>query len=248
MADYSRYLIIEDPLVVLPTIARALDINKAIILQQIQYWLRKSKHERDGHRWVWNSYREWSQQFTWLTPRAIRHHIKELENLGLLVAGEYNRDTRDKTKWYRIDYAAVDDLVTKSSHGVSTGGTPPVVEGSVQEPPEVVALPETTTETTTENTPISKDRYGEFKNVLLSDDEMQKLLDRFGGALIDKIEALSSYKKSKGKNYKDDYATILNWARKDGNVSVAFHGDKTDTRSNDPDKYVKGAYGHMVNR
>jgi len=57
--------------------------------------------------------------------------------------------------------------------------------------------------------------YGEFKNVKLSIEEYKKLSDKFNGTLHEKIEALSGYMKSKGKAYKDHYATILTWARKD---------------------------------
>jgi len=61
-----------------------------------------------------------------------------------------------------------------------------------------------------------KKGYGEFNNVLLTDNEYQKLIGQFGETGIrDRIENLSLYKKSKGKVYKDDYATILSWYRKD---------------------------------
>lgn len=59
--------------------------------------------------------------------------------------------------------------------------------------------------------------YGEFKNVLLSDIEYEKLHIQFNSSLNEKIETLSCYKQSSGKKYKDDYATILNWARRDKN-------------------------------
>lgn len=51
--------------------------------------------------------------------------------------------------------------------------------------------------------------YGAFANVELSDEEYEKL-----GPGADKdIEKLSAYMKSKGKAYKDHYATIENWRR-----------------------------------
>lgn len=68
-----------------------------------------------------------------------------------------------------------------------------------------------------ENIPI-KERYGSFKNVHLPPDEYKKLLERFGEAgAIDRIEELSLYIKSKGveQKYKDHYATILAWERRD---------------------------------
>lgn len=61
--------------------------------------------------------------------------------------------------------------------------------------------------------------YGEFENVSLSKEEYKKLSDKFSGTIQEKIEALSGYMKSKGKTYKDHYATILTWARKEDNDS-----------------------------
>lgn len=57
-----------------------------------------------------------------------------------------------------------------------------------------------------------KKSYGEFKNVLLTDEEYAKL-DKSN--LLSYIEILSSYIASKGKKYKSHYATILSWSRKD---------------------------------
>ena len=57
-----------------------------------------------------------------------------------------------------------------------------------------------------------KKTYGEFKNVLLTDEEYHKLEE---SNLLPYIEKLSSYIASKGKKYKSHYATILNWNRTD---------------------------------
>ena len=57
-----------------------------------------------------------------------------------------------------------------------------------------------------------KKNYGEFKNVLLTDEEYHKLEE---SNLLPYIEKLSSYIASKGKKYKNHYATILNWNRTD---------------------------------
>lgn len=59
---------------------------------------------------------------------------------------------------------------------------------------------------------IYKEKYGEFNNVLLTDEEYHKLEE---SNLLTYIEKLSSYIASKGKKYKSHYATILTWARKD---------------------------------
>lgn len=59
-----------------------------------------------------------------------------------------------------------------------------------------------------------KHKYGEYKNVLLTDDELQKLKTEYSD-YEERIERLSSYVASTGKSYKSHYATIRNWARKD---------------------------------
>ena len=58
-------------------------------------------------------------------------------------------------------------------------------------------------------------RYGEFDNVLLTDQQYHNLEDRFNRDTIALIEKLSAYMESAGRHYKSHYATILNWQRKD---------------------------------
>jgi len=58
-------------------------------------------------------------------------------------------------------------------------------------------------------------KHGEYKNVLLSDSDLEKLKDEFPRDWEERIERLSSYIASTGKSYKNHLATIRNWARKD---------------------------------
>lgn len=60
----------------------------------------------------------------------------------------------------------------------------------------------------------TKHKYGEFKNVLLTDEELEKLKSEFPDWL-DRIERLSEYIEQKGNKYKNHYVTIRVWARKD---------------------------------
>ena len=57
-------------------------------------------------------------------------------------------------------------------------------------------------------------KYGEYKNVLLSDEDMTKLKAEFPD-WQERIERLSSYIAQSGKSYKNHLATIRNWARRD---------------------------------
>lgn len=58
-------------------------------------------------------------------------------------------------------------------------------------------------------------KYGEYKNVLLSDDDLSKLKTEFPLDWEARIENLSSYIESTGKSYKNHLATIRIWARKE---------------------------------
>lgn len=61
---------------------------------------------------------------------------------------------------------------------------------------------------------VLKNKYGEFENILLSDEEYLKAQEKYGEYLGDMIEKLSSYIKSKGDKYRDHYATFSSWVYK----------------------------------
>ena len=60
----------------------------------------------------------------------------------------------------------------------------------------------------------TRHKYGEYKNVLLSDDDMDKLKSEFPD-WEERIENLSYYIASSGRKYADHLATIRCWARND---------------------------------
>jgi len=72
---------------------------------------------------------------------------------------------------------------------------------------------------------LYKRNYGEFKNVLLTDEEYQWLKDKLQDRTNEYIERLSGYLESTGKDkYKSHYATILNWYRRDKEQSGKAKG------------------------
>lgn len=68
------------------------------------------------------------------------------------------------------------------------------------------------------NKRITKDvrhKYGQYRNVLFTDEEFGKLQSEFPNDYEERIERLSEYMESTGKSYKNHLATIRNWARRD---------------------------------
>ena len=107
----SNLLLDDRPLVIQPKLAELLgDLDEAVILQQIHYWLGKRLNIKDGHSWVYNSMVEWNKQFPWLAIATLKRKFKSLEDKGLLITANYNKAKFDKTKWYRIDYDALDEM------------------------------------------------------------------------------------------------------------------------------------------
>ncbi|OYP91578.1 DnaD domain-containing protein [Ligilactobacillus salivarius] len=107
----SNLLLDDRPLVIQPKLAKLLgDLDEAVILQQIHYWLEKRLNIKDGYSWVYNSMVDWNKQFPWLSLKTLKRKFKSLEDKGLLITENYNKAKFDRTKWYRIDYDAFSNL------------------------------------------------------------------------------------------------------------------------------------------
>lgn len=62
----------------------------------------------------------------------------------------------------------------------------------------------------------TKHKHGEFKHVLLTDEDLQKLQERFPTDYQQRIQNLDDYlENNPSKHYANHYLTILTWARKD---------------------------------
>lgn len=61
----------------------------------------------------------------------------------------------------------------------------------------------------------TRHKYGEYQNVLLSDQDLEKLKTEFPNDWKDRIERVSEYCASQGKTYKNYLATIRAWAKKE---------------------------------
>ena len=77
-------------------------------------------------------------------------------------------------------------------------------------------------------------RFGEFENVLLSEEEKNKLTEKLGYKSDALIEDLSRYLASTGRKYKSHYAVLLTWARKEEEkAKPSSGGEKNELGSGD---------------
>lgn len=149
------------------------------------------------------------------------------------------KDTYKETKYVEEKNSLVtkeNGAYTEAVNVPSTSrdeSVPQIREGKVREE-------ENSIEVAPEGT--KKSAYGEFKNVLLTSEEKQKLIDRYGfGAAKQIVDELSSYMKSKGKTYRDHYATLLNWAKRKGIVEQKKPAEPVPDLTITPEQAEKNA-------
>lgn len=92
------------------------DLNEAIVLNQLNYWLEINKKAEknlvDGKYWVYNSYSDWRiNNFPYWSEKTIQRAFTRLENKGVVLSANYNKLAIDKTKWYTIDTEKLQELV-----------------------------------------------------------------------------------------------------------------------------------------
>jgi hypothetical protein len=124
MSRRPNLLVDEPPLQVLPTLATSLGLHEAIVLQQLHYWLQKpSAQKRDGRPWVYNSYKDWQQQFPFWSLATIKRTFSHLERQDIVVSHQYGEKAYNRRKWYTINYQRLRQLVespTSDRRNVST--------------------------------------------------------------------------------------------------------------------------------
>lgn len=195
-------------------------------MKNLYFWIQKNaangRHYHDGTYWTYNSRKAFSKLFPYLTARQIGYAIDKLIEDGLVRTGNFSTDTLDQTIWYAItekgysilQNCQMDDLTKSSvpfdknvkstlSDSKRTDGKPDGEEGK---PPA---------QKKSKKKEVVRHQYGEYKNVLLSDEDIEKLKTEFPDKYLDYIERVSVYMQQHHKSYSDYLATIRHWIRDD---------------------------------
>jgi hypothetical protein len=87
-----------------PDIAQRVGVHAAVIYQNIFWWTQKNaangKHIKDGYVWTFNSRTAFAKLFPYLTESQIKTALLKLCESGLVIKGEYNASSYDRTNWY----------------------------------------------------------------------------------------------------------------------------------------------------
>ena len=70
----------------------------------LAYWIEKNeangRNFYDGRYWTYNSIEAFTKLFPFWTARQIRRILKSLEDKKVIITGNYNQSTYDRTTWY----------------------------------------------------------------------------------------------------------------------------------------------------
>lgn len=87
-------------------IATKYGVPVAIFLNNLAYWIKKNqanrKHFHDGRYWTYNSVQAYSELFPYWTPKQMRNVLEKLADSGLILKGNYNSTSYDRTLWYSL--------------------------------------------------------------------------------------------------------------------------------------------------
>jgi uncharacterized phage protein (TIGR02220 family) len=89
------------------TDAKKYGVECAIIIKNFRFWIDKNKannkHFYEGKYWTYNSINAFSILFPYWTKDQIRRYLERLENMNVIVSGNFNKAGYDKTKWYSLN-------------------------------------------------------------------------------------------------------------------------------------------------
>ena len=168
------------------------------------------------------------------SPKGIMRQVgASIDDLNLLAAKKFILDFESgvivikhwrlhnyiqKDRYKSTKYLDEKECLTVDERGVYTKCIQSVSKMDTQDRLELeLELREDNNNISPSATPkakATKHKYGEYKNVLLTDEEYEKLRERFPD-YEQKIETLSEGLALKGYKYKSHYLAILKWARND---------------------------------
>lgn len=106
-------LIDERPLLILPSLAKAIGLNEAVVLQQLHFRLQISRERRRGKPWHIRTVKEWTEEeFPFWSEQTVERIFDNLEARNLIERSNiWNTKGWDRTKWYTINYEVFYELV-----------------------------------------------------------------------------------------------------------------------------------------
>ena len=87
-------------------IATEYGVNAAVLLWHLDFWIEKNRANGvncyDDNYWTYNSVKAFTELFPYMSAKAINNALSKLIDAGIIITGNYNSSTYDRTLWYAI--------------------------------------------------------------------------------------------------------------------------------------------------
>lgn len=129
-------------------IAKEVGVNAAVILENIAHWVLRNKANDknfyDGHYWTYNSNAAMAELFPYMNARQVRTALDSLRKNGMVLTGNYNKSSYDRTLWYTVSDDCAErffpDIIhlTKKSNG-NDGKVQPIPDINTDNKPDNIS-------------------------------------------------------------------------------------------------------------
>lgn len=102
----------EKTFIVQPSLACAIGVEEALLLQHLHYRLQQQEVLHNGEAWYCQSHANWTKQLPFWNEQKIKRLMLRLEKLGIVHSTDkFNQFYVDRTKWYKIDYDYLQTII-----------------------------------------------------------------------------------------------------------------------------------------
>lgn len=102
-------------------LAKEYGIEEAILIHHFQHWIshnqKLGRNFIDGRTWTYQTIEEITAHFSYLTPKKVRYAIDTLISKEIIIKGNFNKSSMDKTLWYAFKNQ---EMFTKDKIGKSS--------------------------------------------------------------------------------------------------------------------------------
>lgn len=180
-------------------IAVHVGVHAAIIFQNIGFWVTQNlNHERNianGKAWFYSTPEALAKDYPYLTINQIRYSLTKLKEAGMIETGCFNTDKKNRTTWYTLTdkgkalYRPTEVLlnafekIPKCDLKNFQNAFGKIPKSSITDinitdiNTDVTDFPKMENHTRTTD---PKHKYGEYKHVLLTDKEYERLINDYG--------------------------------------------------------------------
>lgn len=165
-------------------------------------------------------------EFLQITKRSVINALNSLVDKGFIIKSQalvngiknntYQVDTEVVKKIHSVvkNFPNIDEKISLGGEKISKIGEKISIIDEKISPNNIYTKDIIVDNIRERDKPLTlKKPYGEFQNVLLTDDEYQLLIEQFGNP-EQLIKRLDEYKEQSGKQYNSDYMAIRKWVVK----------------------------------